>query len=294
MPTHWTYDAVSAEADLGQGDVIEPTLEVRGVLKQVHPHFLDAKYVSFMLLSQSCDLVRRPTSKGQPITLCVVRELRSVSKDLLQLFCGSGVNGVFREDRKVTAKQFLERVINQNEQAIGLFYLHPDADSGISTESIAMLRIAISLRTDHYDLLKRARRGRLKSEFQAKLGWLVGNLYSRVGTEDWSEPRQRKLESEKIIKNVVESLNDVAWASEQAIRKASEVGYETTGKSPAQISKELAELEPASLDQLMQQALRRILADQRFGLNGTVQEQIMARIPNDAEMSSLLKRMRLK
>ena len=150
MP-HWTYDSFTPHADLAQGDIIEPTAELREVLQIVHPHFLDAKYVSFMVLSQSCDLVRRAGYRGQPINLCVIRELRAVARTLLELYCGSGISGVFREENRGSGRQFLQRVINQNEQAIGLFYLHPDADAGIAAASVAMLRIAIALRTDHYE-----------------------------------------------------------------------------------------------------------------------------------------------
>src|SRR5207247_8080250 len=85
-------------------------------------------------------------------------------------------------------QQFLERVINQNEQAHGLFYLHPDADVGIAVPAAAMLRVSISLRSrEHYNVLKAARCGRLRAEFRNKLGWLTGNLYSRVDTPDWAD-----------------------------------------------------------------------------------------------------------
>ena len=225
MPTHWTYDDIEPAADLAQGDIIEPTPELHRALQEFHSGFLDPKYVGFMVLTQSCDLVRRPTYHGQPIALCVVRELNSIAKTLLEVFCGTDIQGVFRKDARSKGRMFLDRTINQNEQAIGLFYLHPDADAGISTPSVAMLRIEIALHTKHYDTLLSSRRGRLKPAFQAKLGWLVGNLYSRVGTEDWSEPDERKREKNSIIDRILNDVAKVKWSSSEAVVLAVKQGF---------------------------------------------------------------------
>jgi hypothetical protein len=292
MPAHWTYDSFTPQADLAQGDIIEPTAELREVLDLVHPHFLDPKYVSFMVLSQSCDLVRRQGYRGQPINLCVIRELRAVARTLLDLYCGSGIPGIFREENRGAGRQFLQRVVNQNEQAIGLFYLHPDADAGIATASVAMLRIAIALRTDHYEKLQSGRRGRLRPEFQAKLGWLIGNLYARVGTEDWSEPLARKADQDRLIDQTMNSLLSVEWASSQAVQKAKKGGFVSEGKTSQEIQEALKAFEPPSLDQLLQQSLARILASEDLAIDSQLQKKILKRIPNDSEMSDLLKRMR--
>jgi hypothetical protein len=292
MPAHWTYDTFEPTADLAQGDIIEPTPDVRVVLKEVHPHFLDTKYVSFMVLSQSCDLVRRSGYRSQPINLCVVRELSSVAARLLELFCGSGISGIFRLENLNDARRFLERVVNQNEQAVGLFYLHPDADSGISVASIAMLRIAIALRTDHYDKLVAARRGRLRPEFQAKLGWLIGNLYSRVGTEDWSEPDNRRAEQDQIIKGILDNLTHVEWGSSQALRKAKNANFSVEGKSRDEILTALKAFEPEPLDELVQKGFQRIAGSEDLGIDPQILQKLIKRIRNDSEMSQYFQRMK--
>ena len=59
---HWTYAqerAVDRDC-LQQGDILERKDELVQVLKQVHPHFADPKYVHFIVLTQSCDLYFRP------------------------------------------------------------------------------------------------------------------------------------------------------------------------------------------------------------------------------------------
>jgi hypothetical protein len=55
------------------------------------------------------------------------------------------------------------------------------------------LRVAISVKSfEHYESLIKARVGRLSKEFQPKLGWMVGNLYSRVGVRDWKEKSEEQ------------------------------------------------------------------------------------------------------
>ena len=44
-------------------------------------------------------------------------------------------------------------------------------------------------------MFKKPKKIELTDEFKAKLGWLVGNMYSRVGTADWEgimSPQARK------------------------------------------------------------------------------------------------------
>jgi hypothetical protein len=67
MPAHWTYEDFRDDSDLFQGDILEPTEDLRSILGQVHPHFLHPKYTGFLLITQSCDLVRRKVGVGQDI-----------------------------------------------------------------------------------------------------------------------------------------------------------------------------------------------------------------------------------
>jgi hypothetical protein len=225
MPKHWTYAPFSQESDLSQGDILEPTEELRSVLKAVHPYFLDAKYNAFLLITQSCDLVIRNKRCGTKyLVIAVVRPLESVIHDCLSHVCRAIAEGVYLQETKWAAKQLLQRIFNQNEQALGLFYLHPDSEAGINIPSVALLRVTVTLRAEHYDVLRNCRRGRLGTEFRNKLGWLVGNLYSRIGTEDWSEPQERDRELEKYIKQFLDGgdsmLNSPAWFPESWVNAA--------------------------------------------------------------------------
>lgn len=187
-PTHWTYRECKATDGLHQGDIIarEPLLDV---LNRVHKHFTDPKYLAFIVLTQTCDLVvRKKVCKAKHIGLAVIRPLAALMPTVLEEMCQSPCPGIFTRDRRKDAEEFLRRVLNQNEQANGWVYLHPDADAGIGEPAVAMLRIGISLRApEHYETILKARCGSLDTEYRNKLGWLTGNLYARIDTTDWGD-----------------------------------------------------------------------------------------------------------
>jgi hypothetical protein len=206
VPNHWTYDVFSPDDDLSQGDIIARTPAVLDILRNIHNYFCHTKYLCFIVLTQSCDLVvRGGACKARQIGLGVVRALEEVLPDIFAELCGTAAAGVYRQDARIAAQQLLERVINQNEQAHGLFYLHPDADVEIAVPAVAMLRVSIALRSrEHYQALKEARRGRLATEFRNKLGWLAGNLFSRIDTSDWAEKEGGKAASERLITGLLD------------------------------------------------------------------------------------------
>jgi hypothetical protein len=144
--------------------------------------------------------------KAKHISLAVIRPLSALMPGLLEDLCSAPTAGVYLNERRKDAEDFLHRVLNQNEQANGWVYLHPDADVGIGDPAVAMLRISISLRaSDHYELIKQARCGRLDTEYRNKLGWLKGNLYSRIDTTDWSEREVGDSEEKRIINDLLET-----------------------------------------------------------------------------------------
>lgn len=206
MPNHWTYEDFHPDRDLLQGDILEPTEDLRSVFRCVHPHFLDPKYTAFLLITQSCDLaVRKGKCNTRYLNIAVIRPIEAVLHDLLGHVCQPVVDGIYLQETKGEARRLLGRLFNQNEQALGLFYLHPDLKAGIAIPSVSLLRVTVTLRVDHYDIVRNARRGRLCPEFRSKLGWLVGNLYSRVGTQDWHEPSKRSKELEQLVSQYLDS-----------------------------------------------------------------------------------------
>ena len=91
MSCHFTYVDNYKRDDLRQGDLLRITDDLSSVLKKYHPHYLKSDYTYFLVLSQSCDLVRR---EGRPcnanyISLAAVRlfdvvikrEVQSIQKE---------------------------------------------------------------------------------------------------------------------------------------------------------------------------------------------------------------------
>lgn len=104
--------------------------------------------------------------------------------------------------------------------------MHPVTISGheqrvLATRSVALLRVSISLRREHYDLLVKSRVLGLAPSYAAKLGWLVGNLYSRVPTPDWEDqqccPDASKKECEDILDSFTEEGKE-NWVAGRKLR----------------------------------------------------------------------------
>jgi len=61
--------------------------------------------------------------------------------------------------------------------------------------------------------------------FRAKLGWLVGNMYSRVGTEDWAPDHITDTEFNEKADQLLASV--VQWVQDEQL-KAAKKGFDTT------------------------------------------------------------------
>jgi hypothetical protein len=152
-------------------------------------------------------------------------------------------DGVYTSESKEKARLLLQRLFNQNEQSLGLFYLHDDADAGIAEPAVALLQVSIALRSrEHYELIRNARVGRLAREFQSKLGWLVGNLFSRVATRDWPSD-----ELAKQISGILDSPGSASaptWVSKASVTAARKSGIDLGTISRAEAIAVVKKYEP--------------------------------------------------
>lgn len=187
---HWTYkEALHQDLmNLEQGDLLRKTPELQSLLKTYHPYYADhPQNKFFIVLTQSCDLVKRSGScKSKYISLAPVRTLSNVLNSEFENHIHNRIPSArsYASMRTRTMmEQFLESIFNNNDPAY--FYLEKSPVEGIAESMCALLSLPISIKTDHYDLCFKARTISLKDEFQAKIGWLIGQLYSRVGTRDW-------------------------------------------------------------------------------------------------------------
>lgn len=181
------YKAPAAE-HLEQGDLLAKTDAIKSIIEVVHPYYLKSDYTHFMVLTQSCDLVRRKKDacKSRYITLAAVRPLSLVIQREIESyqdeFDKAGM--VCSKRYRLDLIQFLQRLHNFNEPEF--FYLHSESNLGFPDPHCAFLRLSVSVKSLlHYDACLKARILSLNDVYQAKLGWRVGDMYSRVGTEDW-------------------------------------------------------------------------------------------------------------
>lgn len=191
---HFTYSDCVDRNNLSQGDVLIITEELREVLSQHHPYFVKEKYKYFIVITQSCDLVRRKgiCCKSPYITLAAVRTyddfINRVSKDM----CVKDFSGLKLLDDNSSEKflQLLERLFNNNET--DYFFLYQEPALRFNENMVAYLKVSFALKSElHYDKCLSAKVLELGDEFKAKLGWLVGQMYSKVGTKDWESLKTR-------------------------------------------------------------------------------------------------------
>lgn len=216
MNKHFTYTDVPNKSSLKQGDILAKTPALISLIETIHPHYSAEEYTHFQILTQSCDLVRRNGNdcKSRYITLAAVRSLDLVINRYIsdikndapinidgKLFCSSK-NKYLLDDK-------LKKIYNNNDKE--LFFLKKMPDFGLLEDSCTFLLLSIAIRAyEHYDLCLDAKILELKDNFQSKLGWLVGNLYSRVGTEDYVPAGSPdKATFEKMIDEVLQE--HVGW-----------------------------------------------------------------------------------
>lgn len=72
---HFTYKLPDKQS-LCQGDLLIPTENLVKELRIRHPHFADQEYRYFMILTQSCDLVRRDGKGWNRIIFFYIRKMR--------------------------------------------------------------------------------------------------------------------------------------------------------------------------------------------------------------------------
>jgi hypothetical protein len=205
---HFTYELPTSDS-LQQGDLIRRSPGVEDILSQVHPHFSAEKYRFFVVLTQSCDLVLRTDhqSKARYISIAPVRSINDVAKKVVSAVHYNELEKRLQfapEERKGKIIQTLERIFNNNEAPYFYFYQEPAL--GLYEDYCAILSLSIAVKSElHYSTLHNARVLSLSSSFQHKLGYLVGTMYSKVGTQDWDYDLTDR------ASKLIDRTNSVTW-----------------------------------------------------------------------------------
>jgi hypothetical protein len=242
---HFTYEG-QPRSDLQQGDLIKRTEAVEALLKEVHPHyFYSQNYRYFLVLTQSCDLARRDGKPciGRYISIAAVRPVRTAIEREVQKLQHSEVErllGFCSTERQPKLTQFMERLLNNNAE--DYFYLHREQSAGFLEDNCAFLQLSIALRAQtHYDTLLAARILSLKESFQHKLGYLVGSLYSRVGTEDWLERHQEATQFRELTQQPAKDSDLVLWLDKDVHRKVLDTLKALPDPKPEDLQKAIAD-----------------------------------------------------
>lgn len=217
---HFTYDQNPDDRSLFQGDVLRRTDGMNEILEKVHPHYSKEDYHYLVVLTQSCDLVRRNSKpcNARYIALAAVRPFpeaiqREVDRRRDQRPDVEREAGIANMKVKFAIRQFVGSLLNNNKAPY--FYLHPELEADFNEPHCAFLRLSVAIKaSEHYDTCLTAKVLQLQPEFQAKLGWLVTELYGRVGTEDFTTRKDTKPEFEGRIDRILEEEGTL-WIREE-------------------------------------------------------------------------------
>lgn len=293
---HFTYEERGGDDDLTQGDVLAKTPKLRTLLKKVHPYYYhNNDYTHFVVLTQTCDLVRRPAgsqarSPAAPyITLGAVRPLETALKRELVKYQKTPLEKMGRaasKDHRYRMQQFLDRVVNNNDSRY--FYLHAEPAYDIVENSCVFLALSIAIRaSEHYEMCREARVLGLSAPFQARLGWAVGNQYSRIATEDFVGRTMKKAEWKRERKRQLEEL--CRWFPDKQLQTAiKRAQVEAPGESAEEVRAFIENCEWKSNREAIGEAAVRVLR----GLDSSEWDEGLGlkRLMNDAEFQNLTRR----
>ncbi len=188
--TPYVYDYNRNKKQLNQGDLLRRTPELELILREFHPHYFEnSDFEYFMVLTQSCDLVRRNNKecKSRYITIAAVRQILFVLKRLAEKIQYNDIDrryGISPDNRKGKLKNYIERLLNNNLE--GYFFLIADPKYNLNNDYCTLLQVSVTVKSEeHYETLLGAKVLQLTQPFQHKLGYLVGESYARIGTKDW-------------------------------------------------------------------------------------------------------------
>jgi hypothetical protein len=288
---HFTYDQQLKRTELMQGDVLERTPAINALLKDVHPHFYQhPKNLFFMVLTQSCDLVTRPPGgrcKAPYIAIAPVRTLDLVVERHIAQTTAADVKSplpVVSEKIKTKTSEFLMRLLNNNEP--GYFFLY-GGDTSLGSDCVTFLNLSIAIKSElHLSSCLEAKILQLASEFQAKLGWLLGQLFSRVGTQDW-EPKELTRKISGLLKDAAIWVPDATIShleAEFARRREQDTNAAMTVPEISRAVSSAPTKKQAVLDQALK-VISDLLGSDRQGEIALLRK----RLESDSSLTSLLK-----
>lgn len=283
---------------LRQGDLLIRSEELRGVLAQAHQYYADAPtYTHFIVVTQSCDLVKRGRKppKVPYITVAAVRPLELVLERHLrrhEFLWGAEQTplGIHDQAKRELAEQFLERLLNNEEK--GFFFMKAKSHPSVVEDLCAFLPLSVALKAEHYQALLNAKVAQLEEVFAAKLGWQVGNLYSRVATPDLEESGHGNEKEEFLSLRLGSTrwVSSIRWrelGKELKARKKADQAFEVTPETAASA----LSVVPEEMELLANRVVE-IIRSQKAVTDQSQLEAIKKRLWNDENLRSIAKGVR--
>jgi hypothetical protein len=185
--------------------------------------------------------------------------------------------------------QFIESLLNNNHKEF--FYVHEDTSLGLDVSCCAILRLSVAIRSiEHYDNCLSAKFMQLEDNFRAKLGWLVGNLYSRVGTEDWLDNPSLKTRFKEMVNNILD--RKIIWLDNQQLkvleRKVEELELESDLEIIEIADKIKSEPKIKSKEKVVG-AIKDILIRSKLVEEGDKLEKVLRQIASNPTISAYIK-----
>ena len=287
---HFTYRALDSST-LKQGDILEKTSDLCNLFKKYHSYFERDQYVYFIVLTQTCDLVQRGDGpKSNYITLAAIRSFEDfISKEIAN-FPQTELEkkgGILNQKHQAKLFDSTKKLFNNNHHEF--FYLHEQNMLNFPS-GVAYLRLSITLKIEHYDVCLAAKRLQLREDFTAKLGWLLGDLYSRVGTQDWVPNPYSEKEFNNWINKTIE--NNCAFVSGKRLQKLSRRfdGVDLSSVKKIDILNELKNINDENFREIFNGNMKKILFDMKLVNDDDEAEIIINKINSTSELMSCIKR----
>ena len=289
-------DAKVDRASLLQGDLLQRTPKLARTIGEAHSHYADAPtYSHFLVLTQSCDLVRRKGEcKSRYITICAVRPLAIAVERELRDYVDPIERfpiAVGKLQNSILARQFLERVLNNTVD--GFFFIPKGAAPTVTEHLCAFLPLSVALRVEHYDACLEAKVGQATEIFAAKIGSLTSGLYGRIATPDLTEKRGKSVADEYKKKFFDElGVKSVAWLSPFQ-RKELEKLVKGSPPQAGEPELERAEAErllkslPTEVDALAGRAIDVLVGRKLLPEDDAVKQKAKNFLRNDSQFSKL-------
>ena len=243
------------------------------------------------MLTQSCDLVLRgstPHCSARYISLAAIRSLETVlnrsvediAKNHLIKFQGS----LFCSDRHADRiRTFLKSLLNNNDK--NHFYLEANDKAGLNARSCTFLNLSIAIRSrEHYRTCLEAKKIELEQVFQSKLGWMVGNLYSRVGTPDYMPSAVNGTEFEDLVNEIIRS--EIIFVPQKNFSAFKKLCSENKDDNIDALLNNAEAQNEVKAQQLAEDIANRICRPLKF--DKAVKEQIKNLFLEDSKLKSLL------